>query len=109
MTEHNEAPEGREGNPDVWWVTYDWIGRQLYVALDMYRQGQEKPVKIVVTPILLDPKGEAWFVEPPTGTFALISYRVNGGPTRIFDPREMAGKGLNAQPGDTLAIRGDLV
>ena len=104
-TRYNVEPQGREGSPDIWRVPEKWIGNRLYVVLATYREGQEKPVAIATTPVLLDPKGEAWFVEPPTGTFALISYRVNGGPTRILDPQEIAGMGLNALPGDTLTIQ----
>jgi hypothetical protein len=103
-TRYNVEPKGREGSPDIWRVPEKWIGNPLYVALVTYREGQEKPVAIATTPVRLDPNGDAWFVEPPTGAFALISYRVNSGPTRILDPREIADTGLNALPGDTLTI-----
>ena len=90
------------GNPDekIWRVPSHWT--DLYVTLITYREG--KPLALSVTKIHLDTDGTAWLVGPPNASFASMVYSVNDGPAQILDLREAVELGLNAAPGDTLAL-----
>jgi len=87
-------------NEKIWRVPSHWT--DLYVTLITYREG--KPLALSVTKIHLDTDGTAWLVGPPNASFASMVYSVNDGPAQILDLREAVELGLNAAPGDTLAL-----
>ena len=103
-TKYATKPDGNPKENDVWQVPSEWINNPLRVALVVYRRGQSRPVHIETTDVRLMPGGDAWFIDPPNATLASVAYRINDGPLRIADFREVGQKGLDAKPNDTLAI-----
>lgn len=103
-TQYNQRASDDEKDRLIWRVPPDWIGKALHVALVIYRKGQQEAVHVAVTDVLIDPAGKAWFLGSPNAALALVAYNVNGGETKVIDPRVMAEKGLDAKPNDTLNI-----
>ena len=103
-TQYNQRASDDEKDRLIWRVPPDWIGKALHVALVIYRKGQQEAVHVAVTDVLINPAGKAWFLGPPNAALAVVAYNVNGGETKVIDPRVMAEKGLDAKPNDTLNI-----
>jgi len=84
----------------AWEVQENWT--DLAIILVSYARGE--PVGLNRTTIRLDPKGNAWLLDPPNLSFASIVYSINQGHPLVLDLRDVEKVGLPAQPGDTLTI-----
>jgi hypothetical protein len=89
------------GIPAAWEVQPAW--RTLRLSLVVEKNGRS--LTTTDTTILLNPSGEAWYIEPPTAQMTTIVYSVNYGTPLVLDLRTLAtGNGINVAPGDTLTI-----
>jgi hypothetical protein len=89
------------GIPTAWEVQPAW--QALRLSLVVEKNGRSPTT--TDTTILLNPSGEAWYIEPPTAQMTTLVYSVNHGPPLVLDFRALGARnGINVAPGDTLTI-----
>lgn len=87
--------------PAAWQVQPAW--KTLRLSLVVEKDGRSPTT--ANTTIRLNPLGDAWYIEPPTGQITTIVYSVNHGAPLVLDLRTLgAGNGINVASGDTLTI-----